>query len=74
VRYFTAADLVETLYRGLADNSVGKVIDTLLRHDLLLVDLCRSRDYADCSAGAAGSVGRLGVPGREVRAVVGIVP
>jgi DNA replication protein DnaC len=38
VRYFTAADLVETLYRGLADNSVGRVIDTLLRHDLLLVD------------------------------------
>jgi DNA replication protein DnaC len=38
VRYFTAADLVETLYRGLADNSVGKVIDTLLRHDLVLVD------------------------------------
>src|SRR5499427_7660676 len=31
VRYFTAADLVETLYRALADNSVGKVIDTLLR-------------------------------------------
>ena len=30
VRYFTAADLVETLYRGLADNSVGRVIDTLL--------------------------------------------
>ena len=27
VRYFTAADLVETLYRGLADNSVGRVID-----------------------------------------------
>jgi DNA replication protein DnaC len=38
VRYFTAADLVETLYRGLADNSVGKVIDTLLRNDLVLVD------------------------------------
>ena len=38
VRYFTAADLVETLYRGLADNSVGKLIDTLLRNDLLLVD------------------------------------
>lgn len=29
VRYFAAADLVETLYRGLADNSVGRVIDTL---------------------------------------------
>ncbi|WP_242532459.1 IS21-like element helper ATPase IstB [Nocardioides sp. S5] len=38
VRYFTAAELVETLYRGLADNSVGKVIENLLRHDLLLVD------------------------------------
>jgi DNA replication protein DnaC len=38
VRYFTAAELVETLYRGLADNSVGRVIDTLLRNDVVLVD------------------------------------
>ncbi len=38
VRYFTAAELVETLYRGLADNSVGKVIETLLRNDLLICD------------------------------------
>jgi DNA replication protein DnaC len=38
VRYFTAADLVDTLYRGLADNSVGKLIDSLLRNDLILVD------------------------------------
>ena len=38
VRYFTAADLADALYRGLADNSVGKLIDTLLRNDLLLVD------------------------------------
>jgi DNA replication protein DnaC len=38
VRYLTAADLVETLYRGLADNSVGRVIDTLLRADLILID------------------------------------
>jgi DNA replication protein DnaC len=38
VRYFTAADLVETLYRGLADNSVGRVIDTLLRNDLIIID------------------------------------
>jgi DNA replication protein DnaC len=38
VRYFTAADLVDTLYRGLADNSVGRVIDTLLRNDLILID------------------------------------
>ena len=38
VKYLTAADLVETLYRGLADNTVGKTIETLLRNDVLLVD------------------------------------
>jgi DNA replication protein DnaC len=38
VRYFTAADLAETLYRGLADNSVGRLIENLLRNDLILVD------------------------------------
>jgi DNA replication protein DnaC len=38
VRYFTAADLTEALYRGMADNSVGRVIETLLRNDLVLVD------------------------------------
>jgi len=38
VRYFTATDLVETLYRGLADNSVGRVIETILRADLVLID------------------------------------
>jgi DNA replication protein DnaC len=38
VRYFTAAELVETLYRALADNSVGKTIENLLRHDLVIVD------------------------------------
>ena len=38
VRYFTAAELVETLYRGLADNSVGRLIETLLRNDVVLVN------------------------------------
>lgn len=38
VRYFTAADLVETLYRGLADNTVGKIIESLLRVDLIILD------------------------------------
>jgi DNA replication protein DnaC len=38
VRYFTAADLVETLYRGLADNTVGKIIETLLRVDVIILD------------------------------------
>jgi DNA replication protein DnaC len=38
VRYFTAAELVENLYRGMADNSVGRVIDTTLRAELVIVD------------------------------------
>ncbi|MGN6605631.1 MAG: IS21-like element helper ATPase IstB [Jatrophihabitans sp.] len=38
VRYFTAAELVETLYRALADNSVGRVIEALLRNDLIVID------------------------------------
>ena len=38
VRYLVAADLIETLYRDLADNTVGKVIGNLLRHELILVD------------------------------------
>jgi hypothetical protein len=38
VRYFVAAELVDTLYRGLADNSVGRVIETILRADLVIVD------------------------------------
>ncbi len=38
VRYFTAAELVETLYRGLADNSVGRVIESILRSEVVIVD------------------------------------
>jgi DNA replication protein DnaC len=53
VRYFTAADLIETLYRGLADNTVGKIIETLLRVDLVILDLSRPRNYAEHSVAAA---------------------
>lgn len=38
VRYFSAADLVDALYGGLADNSVGRVIESVLRADLVIVD------------------------------------
>lgn len=38
VRFLTAAERIETLYRGLADNSVGKQMATLLRCELVLVD------------------------------------
>ena len=38
MRYATAADLIEQLYRGLADNTVGGIIDSLLRSDMILID------------------------------------
>ena len=38
VRCFTATQLVETLYRGLADDSVGRVIEQILKADLILID------------------------------------
>ncbi|MBM4434612.1 MAG: hypothetical protein FJ028_05835 [Chloroflexi bacterium] len=38
VRYFSAVDLVEDLYRGLADDGVGKILDGLLRADLVICD------------------------------------
>lgn len=38
VRYFAGIELVETLYRGLADNSVGRILAGLLRADLVIVD------------------------------------
>jgi DNA replication protein DnaC len=38
VRYFAAADLVDNLYRGIADNTVARQIDTILRADVVIVD------------------------------------
>jgi len=38
VRFFSADDLVEALYRGLADNTVGKLIAGLLRNELVIID------------------------------------
>ncbi len=38
IKYCTPADLVETLYRGLANTSVGRVIDTILRNEMTIID------------------------------------
>ena len=36
VRYFTAVELIEHLYRAVADNTVGRAIEQLCRNDLLI--------------------------------------
>ncbi len=38
VKFFRADVLVEQLYRGLADNTVSKVIDAMLRAELVVID------------------------------------
>lgn len=38
VRYYSAIELVETLWRGQADNTVGKTIEAICRHDLIIID------------------------------------
>jgi DNA replication protein DnaC len=38
VRYFTAVELVEHLYRAVADNTVGKTIEQVCRNDLIIID------------------------------------
>ena len=38
VRYFTAIELVEHLYRAVADNTVGRAIETVCRNDLIMID------------------------------------
>lgn len=60
VCYFVAAALIETLYRGLADNAVGRVIDQLLRAHLVIVwsssmswALCPSMPSAHSSSSAS---------------------
>ena len=38
VRYFTAAEVVEHLWRATADNTVGRTIEQLCRNQLLIID------------------------------------
>jgi len=38
VRYFTAVELVEHLYRAVADNTVGRAIEQVCRNDLIIID------------------------------------
>ena len=38
VRYFTAIELVEHLYRAAADNTVGRAIEAVCRNELIIID------------------------------------
>ena len=38
VRYFTAVELIEHLWRAIADNTVGRAIEAVCRNDLIVID------------------------------------
>jgi DNA replication protein DnaC len=38
VRYFTAVELIEHLWRAVADNTVGRAIEAVCRHELIIID------------------------------------
>ena len=49
VAWHTLETLAALFRRHRADDSVSKAISKLIRSDLILLDLCRYRDYADMS-------------------------
>jgi DNA replication protein DnaC len=67
VRFFRADALVEQLYRGLADNSVGRVIDSILRADLVLVD---ELGFSPLDPVAANHLFRLVAAAYETRSLI----
>ena len=74
VAWHTLETLAQLLRRHRADDSINKAIARLIRSDLVVIDLCRYRDYADAVA-AAGLERRVlaGFPGDGARRLVGIV-
>lgn len=67
VRFFRADALIEQLYRGLADNSVGRVIDSILRADLVVVD---ELGFSALDSVAANHLFRLVAAAYETRSLV----
>ena len=50
VAWHTPETLAQLVHRHRADDSVNKAVGKLIRSDLILIDLCRYRDYADMVA------------------------
>jgi len=67
VRFFRADALIEQLYRGLADNSVGRVIDSIIRADLVVID---ELGFSALDAVAANHLFRLVAAAYETRSLI----
>ena len=47
VAWFTIEDLGALVRRHRADDSITRALTRLIRTDLIIIDLCRHRDYAE---------------------------
>jgi DNA replication protein DnaC len=68
VRFFRADALVEALYRGLADNSVGRVIDGILRRADLVI--CDELGFSPLDSVAANHLFRFVATAYETRSLL----
>jgi len=50
VAWFTLETLTQTVNRAKADGSIARTVARICSVDLVVVDLCRSRGYADLPA------------------------
>lgn len=67
VRYFRADSLIEALYSGIADNTVGALIDRIMRADLVVID---ELGFAPLDRVGANHLFRLVAAAYEARSLV----
>ncbi|MFH9728706.1 ATP-binding protein [Streptomyces sp. NPDC017254] len=65
VRYTTAANLVNELAEAASDKQLGRTIKKYGRVDLLCLDLCQDRDYAERDSSGTVVGGRKRIPVRH---------
>ena len=66
-RYTTAMGLMNELLAAQSDHSVARVLRSWARYDLVVVDLCRSRNYADTpSCRRWDPIAVVGAAGRDI--------
>jgi DNA replication protein DnaC len=65
VSWFTLESLTAAIGRATVDGSVAKTITRITRAELIVIDLCRHRDYAETQAACPGSAGCSAEPARH---------
>jgi IstB-like ATP binding protein len=65
VAWFTIEDLGALVRRHRADDSITRALTRLIRTDLIIIDLCRHRDYVGLLAARPGGARDSGLAARH---------